>query len=312
MTHKMNPGNNKEMSSNHNANAEGHGGKTGPAQSGEKKQSPAFVVPGTPGITREEFDDLYSMQQNSIKQEVEKEPMISSIIETSLLIFEFENQPNFVKKVNFVIDKFGKTKLRKVRRDGSCFYRAFIYRLAEVMLEEKSGSTVKGLLAKVPEVNSLLKKVGFEELVFEDFEDAWKEFLERISTKKTTLEIIPAIFSDKTYFDYLVMYLRFAISAFVRSCPLFENYFESEKDIKNFCTREVEPIDCEADHIQITALFNLLNVPLRIFYIDNTDQEEPTVLSLPEIEKGVKAVNDSISKYPIQIMYRPGHYDLLY
>lgn len=273
---------------------------------------PKFVVPGNPELTAEEYNTLASQQEKAIKQEIEKEPMISQAFDIKELISEFENQYNFVKKIIYVIEVHNKKTMRKARKDGNCFYRSFIYRLAEILVADKLQLGVKALLKQIPETRKLLVQAGFQELVFEDFEDNWREFLLRIESRQTTAEILPAIFSDKPYFDFLVMYLRFAISAYIRTSPLFESFFEFQDELNNFCSREVEPIDCEADHIQIMALYNLFNVSLRIFYIDNNNKDEPTILSLPECDNNPQVVNDSNYLYLIQMMYRPGHYDLLY
>ncbi len=57
----------------------------------------------------------------------------------------------------------------------------------------------------------------------------------------------------------------------------------------------------ESDHIHIIALTNALNVPVAIIYLDRTDQDKATPHNFPED-----------SNPNIHILYRPGHYDIIY
>jgi ubiquitin thioesterase protein OTUB1 len=67
----------------------------------------------------------------------------------------------------------------------------------------------------------------------------------------------------------------------------------------------VEQIDKEADQIQIMALLNYLGVAIKIIYLDsNVNSKEAYTVVLPE-----NAKPEEISG---TVMYRPGHYDILY
>lgn len=262
----------------------------------------------------EELLKLYDNQQQQIKQEVESDPLISETFPIAILEEEFAQAENFFVKVNSLGNFFGKKMLRKARKDGSCFYRAFIYRLCEILCMGETYFKKFDLFEKIKKANTMLVEAGFEKLVFEDFEVYFVEFLKSIQSGDTNILNLHQALSDKSLFDYYVMYLRFIISAYVRtSGPLFEMYFESDHDLKAFCTREIEPIDAEADQIQIISLFNVLEIPVRIFYIDNSSQPVPTVFSLPDLSDGSKEnVLATQNDYLIQLLYRPGHYDILY
>lgn len=57
----------------------------------------------------------------------------------------------------------------------------------------------------------------------------------------------------------------------------------------------------ESDHIHIIALTNALSVPVGIIYLDRTEQDSAKTHNFPD---------DSDPK--IIILYRPGHYDIIY
>ena len=58
----------------------------------------------------------------------------------------------------------------------------------------------------------------------------------------------------------------------------------------------------ESDHIHVIAITKATNVPIRVVYMDRSDQEFTTEHNFPE---------DSTSS-KLNILYRPGHYDILY
>ena len=81
------------------------------------------------------------------------------------------------------------------------------------------------------------------------------------------------------------------------------DYTEGQS-IDHFCNSEIEPIDKEADQIQIIALINSLELTIKIVYLDaNVQKKEPQILQIPE---------DSKQEIFIELLYRPGHYDILY
>ncbi|XP_067848053.1 ubiquitin thioesterase OTUB2-like isoform X3 [Heptranchias perlo] len=74
----------------------------------------------------------------------------------------------------------------------------------------------------------------------------------------------------------------------------------AESSFENSFSTEVEPMAVESDHIHITALTQALNIPIQVEYMDKTDTE----------------VNHHIfpegSKPLVYLLYKPGHYDILY
>ena len=65
--------------------------------------------------------------------------------------------------------------------------------------------------------------------------------------------------------------------------------------------KEVEPMYRESDHIHIIALTSAINVPVCIVYLDRGNQDKVTEHNFPE------------ESQPFMfILYRPGHYDIIY
>jgi ubiquitin thioesterase protein OTUB1 len=100
--------------------------------------------------------------------------------------------------------------------------------------------------------------------------------------------------------------LRFITSGEMKNNSfLYETFVYNELPIDVFCQMEVEQMDKEADQIQIMALLNYLEIGIKIIYLDaNEKQKEAYEVILPECTKPeeIKAT----------VLYRPGHYDILY
>lgn len=65
--------------------------------------------------------------------------------------------------------------------------------------------------------------------------------------------------------------------------------------------QEVEPMGKESDHIQIIALTAALGVPVRVEYMDRGEGDQCNHHHFPEDSNPV-----------VTLLYRPGHYDILY
>ena len=68
-----------------------------------------------------------------------------------------------------------------------------------------------------------------------------------------------------------------------------------------FIMQEVEPMNKECDHIHITALTSAVGIPVRVEYMDRGEGGLVNHHDFPEC-----------SKPAITLLYRPGHYDILY
>lgn len=76
----------------------------------------------------------------------------------------------------------------------------------------------------------------------------------------------------------------------------------------------------ESDHVHITALSEALGVPIRVVYLDRSSCDNGNVIVnhhdfIPSTRGDLTNGNDggSVTLKPfITMLYRPGHYDILY
>ena len=72
----------------------------------------------------------------------------------------------------------------------------------------------------------------------------------------------------------------------------------------------------ESDHVHIIALSDALGVPVRVVYLDRSSCENGSVNVnhhdfVPSALSSVGGDGSEINPY-ITLLYRPGHYDILY
>lgn len=201
---------------------------------------------------------------------------------------------------------------RRTRGDGNCFYRSFIFSLLEQFIQSKDllndpSVPVAQIFARVLDTVKgcapMLEEAGFQPICFEDFQEALVEILEGIQSQ--TIEAIEERFEDKMFADCLVMFTRFLTSAYLRkNSEQFEGFVEGYQSVEAFCAGEVDPMDRECDHLQILAMCEAFKVRVQIVYLDRSPGTNCTEAVFPGEYSG--------PDFQIKMLYRPGHYDLIY
>ena len=242
--------------------------------------------------------------ENSIRQEIElTSPLISEELPISILLDDYKSNQEYSSSIKEVTDKY--KHIRKVRRDGNCFYRSFIYRIFEYICMKNDKSLYEHIIKKISESKELIKKNGYDWDFISDFYNIfYMEFHHCFNSleKKgiSVREYLDNLFSDKEKGNYLIYFIRFCIAAFLKENSfLYEVYVDGP--FENWITREVEAIDHEADQIQIMACVNYFDIGVKIVYLHPYKNE---VMKFPE--------DKSDDQIFIIVLFTPGHYDLLY
>ena len=248
-------------------------------------------------------DELILDYENSIRKEIEETtPLISEELNINKLIEEYKSNEEYSKSVENISKKY--KYIRKVRRDGNCFYRSFIYRLFEHICIKNDKALFEKIKQKILESKDLTGRNGYEWDVVEDFYDLFlKEFTDCFNslTYQTTIrDYLNELFKDKDKGNYLIYFIRFCIAAYLKeNKESYQMYIEIPFD--EWIRKEVEAIDHEADEIQIMACVNYFDVGVKIEYLNKAQRE---VVKLPE--------NKPDNEFFIFLLFTPGHYDILY
>jgi len=259
-------------------------------------------------LTPAEQDEMTIQQQAEIEKGItETIPLISGRVPLAPTLSPiYSEDPIYSAKVAEISKKFG--EMRKIRPDGSCFYRAVLFRLFEAALE--TPTFLEELVKKHVGWKELLSVAGYTQFTVEDFYDNFGEALNQLEALKSGNTppaddpIATKFFSSSPVCDYLTVFLRILTAAeLVKNSAFYSNFlFSEDQSITEFIKLEVEPMGKEADHLQITALATAIDVGVAVVYMDRGDT---TVEH--EFPEGKGA-----GGYLIKLLYRPGHYDVVY
>ncbi|KAL3793966.1 hypothetical protein HJC23_009449 [Cyclotella cryptica] len=242
------------------------------------------------------------------------------------------------------------THLRRIRGDGNCYYRAFLYSLCEGLLKRRfhvptddptDDRELKRIRTFVTNSLSWVCGLGYEETTIEMFYDELVDLLDFIDNLPTCpsspatdsnqatrpLELQKALDAlhhklneENSTSDYCTWYLRVLTAAQMKSDPdrylpfLLADDSSSIMDIPTFCSREVEPMNRECGMVQVAALAECFGVRVVIEYMDGSvvrEKEEDGSFTFKVAchEFGETKGEDRMS---VSLLYRPGHYDILY
>lgn len=196
--------------------------------------------------------------------------------------------------------------LRRTRPDGNCFFRAFGFAYFESLLDGANQDELDSFISFTKQSKEDLVKLGLPSVTIEDFFDVFLEVLMHIKDKQIeTSEQLLERFCNQTVSDYIVVYFRLITSGYLqRNEETFANFLVGTSSVVDFCKTEVEPMYRESDHIHVVAITSALKVKIRIIYMDRADGSV-NAHDFPEHQ-------DRPTECRIHLLYRPGHYDVLY
>lgn len=244
-------------------------------------------------------DELIQRQQECIAAEIAQESsLVGPEEDLSSLLTHFNNDAAFTQKINQISQNY--SKLRRTRPDGNCFFRGFGFRLLEYLLtDEKRLEELKTVLSSSKDE---MVQLGMPAFTVEDFFENFVDNLDRLSgADKISLKDLEETFNDEGMSNYLVVFLRLLVSKQLqKEAEFYQNFIEGDIPLKDFCATEVEPMFKESDHIHIIGLTAATGVSVRVIYLDR---------------EGDKVQNHDFpegSAPMIHLIYRPGHYDIIY
>jgi len=259
---------------------------------------------------------LYDLNQAFLEETLDtSRPLISELVSLSDLRAEYENESGmFVQQIDWLRDN-GYSSLRRTRGDGDCFYRATAYAYVEQLLNAPDRAMAVGrALSLLETLPSLLESVGFQKLAFEDFYDTLYSLVQNIVTPNNegllNSERLLTTFQAPEISNSIVMFLRMIASAQIRMAPpdVFSPFLIHPEtnlliEAQHFCEQIVEVCGKEADHVQMAALCQGLQINLDVAYL--TAQSRDGSVDFVEIRSG------NVDDIPLVLLYRPGHYDIL-
>ena len=187
-------------------------------------------------------------------------------------------------------------------------------------------------------VNSLkwVCQYGYDEMTIDMFHEELVDLFDSIETavssnsdstadikaKQQQQELHTKLNEENSTSDYCTWYLRVLTSAQMKSNPdrylpfLLADYdLHNCMDVPTYCSREVEPMGKECGMVTVAALAECLDVKVVIEYMDGRlvkkSNGEDVVVNhvFGQVDDDEEEKDDRIC---LILLYRPGHYDILY
>eukprot|EP01100_Stratorugosa_tubuloviscum_P010737 TRINITY_DN4640_c3_g1_i1.p1 TRINITY_DN4640_c3_g1~~TRINITY_DN4640_c3_g1_i1.p1 ORF type:complete len:260 (-),score=114.82 TRINITY_DN4640_c3_g1_i1:86-844(-) len=240
-------------------------------------------------------------QQTQINAEEEaKQPFISQLLPLTSLQTEFDSASSqFQIKIQNLQKEY--KNMRRIRRDGSCFYRAFTFSLLEKLLIEKNKEECQRLIEVFRETMKQLGNLNYDLFFIEEFCETVIDQLNEIMNDKLTIDCLIERFCDYSTTNSIVTFMRLVTSTSLQiDADQYLPFIYDAVSVHEFCKFEVEPTFREADHLQIQALTKFTSISIKVEYLDQSNSEKCSTNIFGE------------QKPQFTLLYRPGHYDIIY
>ncbi|KAI1408266.1 cysteine proteinase [Hypoxylon sp. FL1857] len=206
---------------------------------------------------------------------------------------------------------------RPIQGDGNCGWRAIAFAYFETLVRCGDITQAQGELARLTSLNNFIENVGghsswlFEDMVSETF-DLFNEIIAAMSNGQDAMPFVVNKFNTPDSSQSIVYHQRLLASSWLKG-----NYAQYEPwiagGVETYIQDTIMPTDREIDHVGVVLLYDVLlkpaNIVLEIAYLDRSEGAEVNVHRMPEEANG----QDPAALGPmIYLLYRPGHYDILY
>ena len=106
--------------------------------------------------------------ENSLRQQIEmSSPLVSDELSIIVLMDDYKFNSEYANSVKQITDKY--KHIKKVRRDGNCFYRSFIFRLFEYICIKNNKNLYEHICKKIKDSKDLIERNGYDWSFIQDF-----------------------------------------------------------------------------------------------------------------------------------------------
>lgn len=264
-------------------------------------------------LSQQEQDIKTQAQVESISDEIKsKQPLTSELLPLSQLSSLFEHGTNFQKGCDYLSKHY--SSYRAIRGDGNCYYRAFLYALCETLYTEKDHEVFNRVEDYIRSSIDTVEKYGYDRFTIEPFHEEMMDLFTKISSSKANQDfsdIHNLLNEENSTSDYCVWYLRVITSTHLKSdAGRFIHFLYDPEclDVETFCQREIDPMGKEITMLGVIALAEAFGVKVDIEYLDGRELLNGGT-TLAKHSFGKDGCESSLT---ITMLYRPGHYDILY
>mmetsp|Transcript_1153 Transcript_1153/g.2458 ORF Transcript_1153/g.2458 Transcript_1153/m.2458 type:complete len:302 (+) Transcript_1153:61-966(+) len=278
------------------------------------------------GMSAQEQDAKTQAQMDAINDEIKaNQKLTSDLLPISELSKTFvtgyeSNAKGFLEGCAYLETQY--KNYRAVRGDGNCYYRAFLFGLIESLCKsERSMNELKRISHYVDQSIEEVVKCGYDRFTIDMFHEEMVDLLAAVTkVKEQGSSAIPSSLYDKlneenATSDYCVWYLRVITSVYLKSDPnRFIHFLDdpSYVDVATYCAREIDPMGRECSMVGVLALAEAFQISVAIEYMDGRPIDGNNGKLTKHCFGDNNSDGTSDSKSCITLLYRPGHYDILY
>lgn len=268
-----------------------------------------------------EDSELHDSQQQSIASDQSGRPLIGAPAPLRELETEYAANPKFLRKIQAAVTAEPEQTFRRIRGDGNCFYRGYVFGVlcwmsstlrAEGAASEADKALAASLMATLEGSLDVLLAQGYEKFTMEDFSEAFLELFQWVQKDKPTQQQIVEKLSDEGTDQYMITYARYLTSSYLASHSAeYAPFVPEGRTIDEFRRSEVEPVNHEADYLQIVAFTHVMQVGVQVCYLDQSSGASGSASSASAEDSMHKYTFPEGAQTKVNLLYRPGHYDVL-
>ncbi|KAL4791797.1 peptidase C65 Otubain-domain-containing protein [Aspergillus venezuelensis] len=258
-------------------------------------------------LSNEEMERFQQLS-NSYQPDIQG-PLVSHKQSTNAIALDYANaDPAFATKTSALAVTHPQSRIMK--GDGSCGWRAVAFGYFENLFNLRDPLRVHGEMIRIKSLNTLLGQVGLDETMYEIFVDATEEvfgaIVSAIERGDRNDSFLVDLFNQEYNSSAVLTHFRLLTSAWIKLNPIRYQAFLS-MPIDQYCQTQIEAVNSEIDEVGLQALVDGVieesKLLVEILYLDRSEGEAVTPHVLTQTRSNVGAIH---------LLYRPGHYDLLY
>lgn len=236
-------------------------------------------------------------------------PLVSEKLQMDILVKEYSQADStFIRKTTGLAATH--SGYRAVKGDGQCGWRSTVFRYFELLVENGDAEFVQLEKLRLESFKETMLMVGLDYDILQDmFDSTWELFdaiLQTVRSGARDTTVVLNILNDPTKSDFIVYHFKSMTSAFMRLRS--DDYAPFlEMTVDEYCMTRIDPAQQEIDQIGLQALTDAVisqaGFGLEVLYLDRSSGDEVTPHSFTQSNQALPV---------IRLLYRPGHYDIIY
>ncbi|KGO40239.1 Ovarian tumor, otubain [Penicillium expansum] len=255
-------------------------------------------------------DEMERFQKlsNSYQPEVQG-PLVSTKQSSHSIALDYSNaDPTLATKTNALAITHPECRIMK--GDGNCGWRAVAFGYFETLFALRDTLRIETEIRRMKSLTTLLEWVGLSDSIYEIFVDATEDVLNRthaaIQNGAQDESFLVEAFNEVYCSDAIITHFRILTSAWMKLNP---NRYQAflPMPLNQYCSSRIDPVKTEIDEVGLQALIDGViegsGFGVEILYLDRSEGDVVTPHQLS---------SNSPNGATIRLLYRPGHYDILY